>query len=102
MKTLFITLFTVVTLALNVQTTTETMTATFTGFSEGTFYFEDSDELVHTFDYIDVEPTKKYNLLRDKSFEGKIFKVTYKSTESVNEEGEDYTVNAVTDLELIR
>ncbi|AEE18249.1 hypothetical protein JM84_1422 [Dokdonia sp. Hel_I_63] len=100
MKTMFIALFTVVTLALNVQTT-DSVTATFTGYAEGTFYFEDADELTHSFDAMSDAAAKQFDLTTE-AFQGQMFKVTYTTTSEINEDDEEYEVLSITALELIK
>lgn len=99
MKTLFFTLFTGITLFLNVET--ETITATFTGYSEDTYYFEDSDELVHSFETLNEAVAKQYDLTTD-AYKGKVFKVTYTMTTEVNEDDEEYDSFTIIALELIK
>ena len=99
MKTIFIALFTVVTIALNVQT--DNVTATFTGYSDGTFYFEDADELTHSFDAISEDAAKQYDLTTD-AYQGKTFKISFTSASEINEDDEEYEVFSITALELVK
>jgi len=99
MKTVFIALFTVVTLAFNLQT--DTVNATFTGYSEGTFYFEDEDELTHTFDAMSDAVAEQFDLTTA-VHQGKMFKVTYTTVSELNEDNEEYDVLSITALELIK
>ena len=99
MKTIFIALFTVVTIALNVQT--DNVTATFTGYSDGTFYFEDADELTHSFDAISEAAAKQYDLTTD-AYQGKTFKISFTSASEINEDDEEYEVFSITALELVK
>ena len=99
MKTIFIALFTVVTLAFNLQT--ETVTATFTGYSDGTFYFEDADELTHSFEAMSEAAATQYDLTTD-AYQGKTFKVTFTTASEINEDDEEYDVLSITALELVK
>ncbi len=99
MKTIFIALFTAVTLALNLQT--DNVTATFTGYADGSYYFVDADELTHSFDTISETAATQYDLTTD-AYKGKTFKVSFTSTTEVNEDDEEYEVLSITALELIK
>ncbi len=99
MKTLFIALFSVVTLYFNQET--ETVIATFTGYSEGTYYFEDDDELMHSFEALSTDAAAKFDLTST-TYIGKKFNITFTVTSAVNEEDEDYDILEITSLDLLQ
>ncbi len=98
MKTFFITLFSLVLIGSN--PTIETITATFTGHSEGTYYFEDEDELTYAFDSMSETALEQFDLTLE-DYKGKEFKVTYISSTDVNDDDDEFEVLSITGLELI-
>ena len=99
MKTFCITLFSLLLTGLN--PTTETINATFTGFVDGYYYFEDEDELVYSFESIKEPAALKYDLMDD-SHKGKVFKITYTVSTELNDDDEEYDVLSIDDIELIK
>ncbi|RMB60888.1 hypothetical protein EAX61_05230 [Dokdonia sinensis] len=99
MKTLFITIFALISLSAPVET--ETITAVYDGMEEGTYYFTDEDELVHSFDMVTDGVLTTYDLDSD-AFHGKKFKVTYNTMTEINEDDEEYDMHVITKLELIK
>ncbi|WP_298365333.1 hypothetical protein [uncultured Lutibacter sp.] len=101
MKTLLL-LFTVASLAFGKNTQeTITMTASFDGFEDGYYYFTDEDDINFYFESIDEEVIEKYNL-KDSSYIGKSFEVTYKmelKMDDNNEEYESFTIIKLTIIE---
>lgn len=99
MKTIFITLFALVSLSTTIET--ETITAVYDGLEEGTYYFTDEEELVHSFDMVTDGVLTTYDLGSD-AFHGKTFKVTYNTVTEINEDDEEYDMHVITKLELVK
>ncbi|TVZ50901.1 hypothetical protein [Dokdonia sp. Hel_I_53] len=99
MKTFLITLFSLFIIGSN--SITETITATYSGYSEGTYYFEDEDGLIYSFESISESVSQEFDLVSE-SFEGKKFKVSYSSEMQINEDDEEYEVLSITALELLK
>ncbi|ANH61505.1 hypothetical protein [Dokdonia donghaensis] len=99
MKTLFIALFTLTTIAYN--TTSETVTATFTGYSDETYYFTDSDDLTYAFESISAKAAQEFDLTQD-TYKGQQFKITFTTSTELNEDDEEYDMLSITALELVK
>lgn len=100
MKTLFV--FLIATLALSTATVAqeaETVKATFNEYSEGTYYFTDSDDFSIEFEYISKEVQSQFNLAEEK-FKGKLFLITYEVDTEDDEDGDSIAVNTIIGLKL--
>lgn len=98
MKTILLTLVTVVTLLTTQQ---EVLEATFISYEDDTFYFEDSTEKQHTFSAITPEALQSHDITK-KEFEGKKFKITFFIDSETDEDDEEYDVPTISALELIK
>ncbi|WP_452226911.1 hypothetical protein [Lacinutrix cladophorae] len=87
MKTLLITLVTIVSLSFSNIQDTSTVHATFDGIENEAYYFSDDEDTVHVFDTVSEEVTKTFDLT-DEKYNGMKFKITY-STETIIDEMED-------------
>ncbi len=98
MKTLFISLLLVVTsLSKTLPQETETMTATFDGYEEGTYYFTDSDGYSNEFSHLSNAAKKVYDLTTD-NFVGSIFQITYTSEIEIDDSDEEININTIVAL----
>lgn len=101
MKTLFISLLLVVSsLSMTLSQETETMTATFDGYEEGTYYFTDSDGYSNEFDQLSNAVKKMYDLSSEK-FVGSTFQITYTSESEIDDSDEEITINTIIALKLM-
>ncbi len=99
MKTMLITLFALISLSTAVET--ETIIATYDGMEEGTYYFTDEDELVHSFDLVNDGVLANFDLTTE-AYLGKTFKVTFDTLSEINEDDEEYDSHVITKLELVK
>lgn len=97
MKLIFITLFTIFT---STNQEVEKLTAIYVGHSDGIFYFEDADEVEHSFELSSEKIAQKYDLTGD-SNKGKEFNVTYSITTQVDEYDDEYEIYVITSLDLV-
>lgn len=82
---------------------TTTITATFDYHDEGMYYFTENGEDEETYTFVKAEASvlKAYDLT-DEKYEGKTFKVTYKTETEEDEFEEEYEVLVITKLELVK
>ncbi|KPM33076.1 Hypothetical protein I595_1503 [Croceitalea dokdonensis DOKDO 023] len=99
MKTLLIALSTILAVATTQEV--ETITATFNGYEDGIFYFEDSEGYNLEFEQIDDKALQKFDLVSE-DFNGKTFKISYTSETDLDEEGEEISISKIVDLKLIK
>ncbi|MFD0760460.1 hypothetical protein ACFQZW_00025 [Lutibacter aestuarii] len=76
-----------------------TVKAAFDGFEEGYYYFSDTDDNTYSFEEINEETSKKYNLTEEK-YIGKNFKITYKIVTKTDEYDEEYEAYVIVNLEM--
>lgn len=101
MKTLFISLLLVVSsLSASLNQDTETMTATFDGYEEGSFYFTDSDGYSTAFSQLSDEARKLYDLTTEE-YVGSTFMVTYTSETEIDDLDEEVTMTTIVALKLV-
>ena len=79
---------------------TETVKATFNEYSEGIYYFTDSDDFTMEFEHISQEVLSQFNLAGEE-FKGKLFQITYQADTEEDEEGDSIAVNTITGLKLV-
>ena len=80
---------------------TETMTATFDGYEEGSYYFTDSDGYSTEFNQLSNEARKLYDLSTEE-FVGSTFVITYTSESEVDDLDEEIAVTTIIDLKLVK
>ena len=80
---------------------TETMTATFDGYEEGSYYFTDSDGYSTEFNQLSNEARKLYDLSTEE-FVGSTFVITYTSETEVDDLDEEIAVTTIIDLKLMK
>lgn len=98
MKTLFISLLIVVTsLSNTLPQETETMSATFDGYNEGTFYFTDGYGYSNEFSHLSNAAKTMYDLTSDE-FVGIIFQITYTSEIEIDDSDEEININTIVAL----
>ena len=83
------------------DTETITMNATFDGYEDGTYYFTDDEEGTYYFQGVEVtdEASKKIDL-KDASYNGKTFKVSYQIQSKTDENNDAYEEYIIVKLEL--
>ena len=101
MKTLFITLFALISFV-GLETNQEKITvkATFDEYDDETYYFTDENEGSYEFQKVDVVASKKFDL-KDVQFKGKKFEATYMIETDLDENDDEYTIFVILDLTLI-
>lgn len=98
MKTIFMALMVTAT---TMMYQTEVLEATFLGYEDETYYFEDATEKQHTFSDIEPDALKSFDL-RKKEFEGKKFKITYSIETEIDEYDEESDILKIASLELMK
>lgn len=102
MKTLITVLFVLASVAFTEKNQeTQTIKAVFDGYADGSYSFTENDDISYEFQDIEEKAIKKYDLATDKQYEGKTFNVTYKMEMAEDEDGEEYIVYIIMDLEVI-
>ncbi|MBD1259390.1 hypothetical protein HZY62_02225 [Maribacter polysiphoniae] len=100
MKTLFITLFLIVSnLGGATLQETEKMTATFDGIEDGIYYFTDADGFSNEFQHISEDALNSFDL-SDAKYKGQTFIITYISETETDDLDEEISVNTITGLKL--
>ncbi|MDX1773647.1 hypothetical protein [Oceanihabitans sediminis] len=97
MKTLFITIFALVTFSNSLLQDKTTIQATFDGFESDAYYFIDDTDTIYTFDNISKEASKKFDLT-DESNIGESFEITF-TTETISDDMEN-EIEVLTIVEL--
>ncbi len=101
MKTLFVFLVAFASMATTVVAQeTETVKATFNEYSEGTYYFTDSNDFSIEFEHISKEVLSQFNLAGEE-FKGKLFQITYEVDAEEDEDGDTIAVNTIVGLKLV-
>lgn len=78
---------------------TDTLKATFVEYVNETYYFMDKDDYSHEFQQIKKNVLDTYNL-RDDSFKGKRFVITYHTDTEEDEEGDHILITIITGLKI--
>ena len=78
---------------------TERLRATFVEYVNDTYYFTDKDDYSHEFQQIEKDVLDTYNL-KDDSFKGKRFVITYHTDTAEDEEGDDIMIAIITGLKI--
>lgn len=100
MKTLFVFLIAFTSMATTVVAQeTETIKATFIEYSEGTYYFTDSDDFSIEFEHISKDVLSQFDLAGDE-FKEKLFQITYQADTEEDEEGDSIEVKTIVGLKL--
>ncbi len=92
-------LFTVSVLSTQKNQETETLKATFVEYVDDTYYFTDKDDYSYEFQQINKEVLDTYNL-KDDTYKGKNFVITYETDTEEDDEGDDILINIITGLKL--
>lgn len=92
-------LFTLSILSLQIVQETETIKATFIEYADETYYFTDKDDYSLEFQRIKKSVLDTYNL-KDDSFKGKSFVITFETDTEKDEEGDDIRISIITGLKL--
>lgn len=101
MKTLFVFLFAFASMTTTeVAQETETIKATFNEYSEGSYYFTDSDDFSMEFEHIEKGVLSQFDLAGEE-FKGKLFQITYQADTEEDEDGDSIAVNTITGLKLV-
>lgn len=104
MKTIFMGLFSILMfVSIENNQETKTITATFDSYEDDIYYFSKANEEYYSFEKINKDVLKKFDLKSDK-YINKKFKITYKEElqSEDDEDIDDYEVLRIVKLELVK
>lgn len=101
MKTLFVFLVAFASMATTVVAQeSETINATFNEYSDGIYYFTDSDDFSMEFEHISKDVLSQFDLAGHE-FKEKLFQITYEADTEEDEEGDSIEVKTIVGLKLV-
>ncbi len=77
-----------------------TITATYNGMEENTYYFTDGEGNEYAFQSVEDDVLATYDL-SDESLLGLVFKITYRIEEELDDDGDTYENQIITNLSLV-